>query len=94
VVREGLYDRIEAIFRAFEWNVVTLKYGAKQRRAFAEPGGERLRLDRWLPEPALFGPDVPWRRRLARTAHSTKSAIRARGDGDLEAPRATPNWRR
>ena len=39
VVREGLYDRIEAIFRAFEWNVVTLKYGAKQRRAFAEPGG-------------------------------------------------------
>ena len=69
VVREGLYERIEAIFRAFDWEVVTLKYGALQRAAFAEPGGERLQgLDRRLPERALFGADVPggaaWRERL------------------------------
>lgn len=43
VVREGLWQRIEAIFAAFGWRVVTLKYGALQRAAFEEPGGERLR---------------------------------------------------
>ncbi len=43
VVREGLSGRIEAIFGAFGWEVITLKYGALQRAAFAEPGGEALR---------------------------------------------------
>ena len=28
VVREGLYARFEAIFRAFGWDVVILKYGS------------------------------------------------------------------
>ncbi|MDO5371209.1 MAG: transketolase, partial [Paracoccus sp. (in: a-proteobacteria)] len=43
VVREGLWSRIEAIFGAFGWDVVRVKYGALQRAAFAEPGGEALR---------------------------------------------------
>ena len=43
VVREGLASRITAIFGAFGWEVITLKYGAIQRAAFEEPGGERLR---------------------------------------------------
>lgn len=43
VVREGLWRRIEAIFGAFGWEVVRLKYGALQQAAFAEPGGEKLR---------------------------------------------------
>ena len=43
VVREGLWQRIEATFGAFGWDVVRLKFGAMQRAAFAEPGGERLR---------------------------------------------------
>ncbi|MDH3658611.1 MAG: transketolase [Alphaproteobacteria bacterium] len=43
VVREGLWQRIEAIFSAFGWEVVRLKYGALQRAAFAEPGGQALR---------------------------------------------------
>ncbi len=42
VVREGLSERIEAIFTAFGWDVVRLKYGVLQRAAFAEPGGEAL----------------------------------------------------
>ncbi|MEZ5933808.1 MAG: 1-deoxy-D-xylulose-5-phosphate synthase N-terminal domain-containing protein [Alphaproteobacteria bacterium] len=42
VVREGLWQRIEAIFSAFGWVVVRLKYGALQRAAFAEPGGKAL----------------------------------------------------
>ncbi len=43
VVREGLWQRIEATFSAFGWDVVTLKYGVLQREAFEEPGGEVLK---------------------------------------------------
>ncbi|MGR3633904.1 MAG: transketolase, partial [Limimaricola soesokkakensis] len=43
VVREGLWQRIEAIFGAFGWDVVRLKHGVLQRAAFAEPGGTALR---------------------------------------------------
>jgi pyruvate dehydrogenase E1 component len=43
VVREGLWARFEALFRAFGWDVVILKYGELLHAAFAEPGGERLR---------------------------------------------------
>ena len=69
VVREGLYERIEAVFTAFEWNVVTLKYGAKQRRAFAEPGGDKLR--EWIDScpndlysALMFRGGAAWRERL------------------------------
>jgi pyruvate dehydrogenase E1 component len=41
VVREGLWERYEALFKAFGWDVVILKYGSLQQAAFAEPGGER-----------------------------------------------------
>jgi len=43
VVREGLWQRIEAIFGAFGWRVVRIKHGALQRAAFDEPGGVALR---------------------------------------------------
>ena len=43
IVREGLYDRIDAIFRSFGWDVVVLKYGLLQQAAFAEPGGAALK---------------------------------------------------
>jgi pyruvate dehydrogenase E1 component len=43
IVREGLFDRVEKIFRAFGWDVVRVKFGALQRAAFAEPGGDKLR---------------------------------------------------
>ncbi|MEL6298380.1 MAG: transketolase [Pseudomonadota bacterium] len=46
VVREGLWQRISAIFEAFGWDVVVLKHGALQEAAFAEPGGEALR--QWI----------------------------------------------
>ena len=69
VVREGLYDRIEAIFAAFGWKVVTLKYGALQRAAFAEPGGERLK--QWIDNcpndlysALMFRGGKAWRERL------------------------------
>lgn len=43
VVREGLWQRIEAIFEAFGWEVVRLKYGILQQAAFVEPGGDALK---------------------------------------------------
>ena len=43
VVREGLFERIEKTFDAFGWEVVRIKFGALQRAAFDEPGGDRLR---------------------------------------------------
>lgn len=43
IVREGLFGRVEKIFDAFGWDVVRVKYGALQRAAFEEPGGDRLR---------------------------------------------------
>ncbi|WP_413991723.1 transketolase [Labrys okinawensis] len=46
VVREGLWERFESIFRNFGWDVVILKYGKLLEAAFAEPGGEALR--RWI----------------------------------------------
>ena len=43
VVHEGLWEKIESIFKAFGWRVVVLRHGALQRAAFEEPGGEALR---------------------------------------------------
>ncbi|MEM6679080.1 MAG: transketolase [Pseudomonadota bacterium] len=69
VVHEGLWKRIEAIFEAFGWRVVRLKFGAEQERAFAEPGGERLR--DWIEtcpndlySALTFQGGAAWRKRL------------------------------
>ena len=69
VVREGLADRIKAIFGAFSWDVVLLKHGALQEQAFAEPGGAALRdwIDRCpnaLYSALTFRGGVAWRQRL------------------------------
>ena len=46
VISEGLWERIEGIFKAFGWRVVVLRHGRLQRAAFAEPGGEVLK--QWI----------------------------------------------
>src|SRR5947209_6252367 len=46
VVREGLWEKFESMFRNFGWDVVIVKYGSLMREAFAEPGGEALK--RWI----------------------------------------------
>src|SRR6267154_262044 len=46
VVREGLWEKFESMFRNFGWDVVIVKYGRLMRTAFAEPGGEALK--RWI----------------------------------------------
>jgi pyruvate dehydrogenase E1 component len=48
VVREGLWEKFETMFRNFGWDVVIVKYGSLMRKAFAEPGGQALK--RWIDE--------------------------------------------
>lgn len=46
VVREGLWEKFETMFRNFGWDVVIIKYGSLMREAFAEKGGNALR--KWI----------------------------------------------
>src|SRR5580692_379739 len=69
VVREGLWERYQNLFRNFGWDVVVLKYGALQQAAFAEPGGEVLR--QWIDScpnqlysALVFQGGAAWRKRL------------------------------
>ncbi|MCB4767569.1 transketolase [Ancylobacter sp. Lp-2] len=69
VVREGLWQRLEQIFRNFGWDVVILKYGSLQQAAFAEPGGEALRrfidtCPNQLYSALTFQGGKAWRKRL------------------------------
>ncbi|MCB1492130.1 MAG: transketolase, partial [Rhodobiaceae bacterium] len=69
IVREGLFGRIEKIFEAFGWDVVRVKYGALQRAAFEEPGGDKLRdwIDRCSNQDyaaLTYMGGAVWRRRL------------------------------
>jgi pyruvate dehydrogenase E1 component len=69
VVREGLWERYQNLFRNFGWDVVVLKYGALQQAAFAEPGGDVLR--QWIDScpnqlysALVFQGGAAWRKRL------------------------------
>jgi pyruvate dehydrogenase E1 component len=69
VVREGLWERYQNLFRNFGWDVVVVKYGSLQQAAFAEPGGEVLRqwIDRCpnqLYSALVFQGGAAWRKRL------------------------------
>ncbi len=69
VVREGLWERFEAMFRNFGWDVVILKYGRLLEDAFSEEGGEALR--QWIDtcpnqlySALTFQGGAAWRKRL------------------------------
>jgi pyruvate dehydrogenase E1 component len=69
VVREGLWQRFETLFRDFGWDVVILKYGSLLEAAFREPGGARLR--EWIDNcpnqlysALVFGGGAAWRKKL------------------------------
>jgi pyruvate dehydrogenase E1 component len=90
VVREGLWQRFEELFRAFGWDVVILKYGALLEAAFAEEGGAALRT--WIdscPNPLysalVFGGGAAWRRRLLDDIGdpAARRKIEARSDDEL-----------
>ncbi len=93
VVREGLFQRIEQIFDAFGWDVVRIKYGALQRAAFEEPGGEKLR--QWIDQcpnqlysALTFMGGAVWRERLMETLGDqgdVSALLDARSDDELAA---------
>ena len=69
VVREGLWERYEQLFKNFGWDVVILKYGSLQKAAFKEPGGARLK--QWIDDcpnslysALVFAGGAAWRKRL------------------------------
>ena len=69
VIREGLWSRYEALFKAFGWDVVIVKHGSLQEAAFKEPGGEALRswIDKCpnqLYSALTFQGGAAWRKRL------------------------------
>jgi pyruvate dehydrogenase E1 component len=69
VVREGLWERYEALFRAFGWEVVILKYGSLLEAARQEPGGARLlawidTCPNQLYSALVFQGGPAWRKRL------------------------------
>lgn len=93
IVREGLFARIEKIFDAFGWDVVRVKYGALQRAAFAEPGGDALR--DWIDacpnqdySALTFMGGAVWRKRLLEDLGDqgqVSALIERRNDAELAA---------
>ena len=93
VVREGLWERFDAIFRNFGWDVVILKHGSLQQAAFREPGGKALR--RWIDEcpnqlysALTFLGGSAWRKRLMDDIGDQGEVSRlidARSDDELAA---------
>lgn len=91
VTREGLWERLEGIFRTFGWDVVILKHGELMRAAFREPGGEALRdwidgCPNQLYSALTFQGGAAWRRRLEEElGHLPETArlIAARSDDEL-----------
>ena len=70
VIREGLWERLEGIFRNFGWEVVILKHGQLHAGGLSEePGGEALRT--WIDtcpnqlySALTFQGGAAWRKRL------------------------------
>ena len=91
VVREGLWQRFETLFRDFGWNVVILKYGSLLEEAFKEPGGERLR--HWIDtcpnqlySALVFGGAAAWRKHLSNDFagdNAVSALIAKRSDAEL-----------
>src|SRR5882762_2761126 len=89
VVREGLWERYEQLFKNFGWDVVILKYGSLLEAAFREPGGETLRqwIDRCpnqLYSALVFQGGAAWRKRLTEDlGQDIASLIGSRSDDEL-----------
>jgi pyruvate dehydrogenase E1 component len=91
VIREGLWARYEALFKAFGWDVVILKYGALLQRVFREPGGEQLR--QWIDQcpnqlysALVFQGGAAWRKRLLEEIGDqgpVTQLIESRSDAEL-----------
>ena len=69
VVSDRLFMKVAALFENLGWKVVLIKYGKLLQRAFAEPGGQRLK--QWIDDcpnmlysALVFQGGAAWRRQL------------------------------
>jgi pyruvate dehydrogenase E1 component len=93
VVREGLWERYEQLFKNFGWDVVIVKYGSLQQSTFKEPGGEKLKA--WIDNcpnqlysALVFAGGAAWRKRLndeIGDQGDVSRLIKARSDDKLAA---------
>ncbi|MER9134176.1 1-deoxy-D-xylulose-5-phosphate synthase N-terminal domain-containing protein [Mesorhizobium sp. M0768] len=93
VVREGLWERFENIFRNFGWDVVILKYGSLLEASFTEPCGEALKA--WIEacpnqlySALTFQGGGAWRKRLVADIGDKPglaSLLDRRSDAELAA---------
>ncbi len=77
VVKDRLFHPIDGTFRAMGWDVVTLKYGKRLQKAFAQTGGEALRY--WIDNcpnslysSLVYRGGALWRASLKRDLGSTQ----------------------
>ncbi len=84
---DRMFRRFDDIFETCGWRVVTLKHGAKQRAAFARPGGEALR--DWIDTcpnadyaALTYQGGAAWRARLAADLDGRAAALIAAYDDD------------
>lgn len=90
-VSDRLFQRIDGIFEAMGWRVVTLKYGKRLEAAFKEKGGGALR--RWIDDcpnsiysALTFKGGAAWRERLLDEIGDTpgvKAILKKRDDKAL-----------
>ncbi|OWK19186.1 hypothetical protein AJ88_43680 [Mesorhizobium amorphae CCBAU 01583] len=93
VIREGLWQRFEQIFKNFGWEVVILRHGSLQQAAFAELGGEKLRdwierCSNQLYSALTFQGGAAWRKRLLDEIGDqgpVTELIESRSDDELQA---------
>ncbi|MBX9773962.1 MAG: transketolase [Xanthobacteraceae bacterium] len=91
IVREGLWERYEGLFKNFGWDVEIVKYGSLQQAAFRESGGAALKhwIDRCpnqLYSALIFQGGAAWRKRLLDDIGeepAAKALINARSDDEL-----------
>jgi pyruvate dehydrogenase E1 component len=93
VVREGLWERYEQLFKNFGWDVVIVKYGSLQQAAFKEPGGAKLKA--WIDNcpnqlysALVFAGGAAWRKRLTDEIGDqgdVSELIEKRSDDELAA---------
>jgi pyruvate dehydrogenase E1 component len=93
VVREGLWERYEQLFKNFGWDVTIVKYGSLQQAAFNEPGGAKLKA--WIDKcpnqlysALVFAGGAAWRKRLSDEIGDqgdVSNLIEKRSDAELAA---------
>ncbi|MDP6708912.1 MAG: transketolase, partial [Alphaproteobacteria bacterium] len=87
VITDRLFARVDDIFRTTGWRVITLKYGKRLERVFAEPDGEQLR--QWIDDcpnslysALTYKGGAGWREHLKRDLGSVPGIKRILDDYD------------